>query len=313
MELNHSLPRVLVIVGPTASGKTALAFEVARLIPSEIISADSRQVYKLLTIGTAKPSPDELKTVKHHFVDMLMPDEHFSAGDFGVLAGSAVADIVARNRLPIVVGGTGLYVRALVDGLFSGPGRKVEIRAELESRLDREGSEALLEELRRVDPEAAHRMIPSNQRRIVRALEVYYATGKPLSLHHEEQKRKESLRPVMVGLDWKRELLYARINSRVDAMLASGFVNEVKELLSLGYDDRHKSLQTVGYKEAFSFLRDEISYERMVELMKQNTRRFAKRQLTWFRKDRRIRWIGIADGMEPPRIAEEVAKLAEGK
>jgi len=309
MELNQPLPRVLVIVGPTASGKSALALEIARRIPSEIISADSRQVYKFLTIGTAKPSGEELTRVKHHFVDALMPDQHFNAGEFGTLARETAAQVLERRKLPVIVGGTGLYVRSLLDGLFSGPGREEDIREKLESRLESEGAAVLLEELRDVDPEAAKRMLPSNQRRIIRALEVYYTTGKPISVHHEEQKAREYFDSIMVALEWKREALYHRINSRVDAMLAAGFLDEVKQIVSLGYDDRYKSLQTVGYKEAIAFLRSEISYDRMVELMKQNTRRFAKRQLTWFRRDRRIRWFPIAEEREISEVALDVLRL----
>jgi tRNA dimethylallyltransferase len=309
MELSSPLPTILVIVGPTASGKTHLALEIAHIRPAEIISADSRQVYQLLTIGTAKPSQDELKKVKHYFVDEILPDQHFSAGDFGVKGRTTIEEIVKRKKLPIVVGGTGLYIRSLVDGLFSGPGRKEDVREALEARLESEGASALLEELRRVDPEAAARMLPSNQRRIIRALEVYYTTGKPISQHHDEHEHKKFFNPVFVGLQWERKKLYDRINSRVDNMLAAGFLDEVKGLVSRGYDNHYKSLQTVGYKEAFAFLRKEISYERMVELMKQNTRRFAKRQLTWFRRDARIRWFDVGEESEIPRIAEQVLIL----
>jgi tRNA dimethylallyltransferase len=309
MELNSSLPVILVVVGPTASGKTSLALEIARRIPSEIISADSRQVYKLLTIGTAKPTPDELRQVKHHFVEEILPDRHFSAGEFGSEGRKEVQEILKRKKLPIVVGGTGLYIRALVDGLFTGPGREEEIRDELEDRMESEGAEVLLEELRQVDPEAAVRMLPSNQRRIIRALEVYYATGKPISQHHGEHEQKQHFNALFVGLQWDRKALYERINSRVDAMLASGFLDEVTGLLARGYDDHQKSLQTVGYKEVFAFLRKEIDYDRMVELMKQNTRRFAKRQLTWFRKDKRIRWFDIREASDIPEIAEKVLIL----
>jgi tRNA dimethylallyltransferase len=309
MELSSPLPTILVIVGPTASGKTRLALEIARHTSAEVISADSRQVYQLLTIGTAKPSPDELKKVKHHFVDEILPDQHFSAGEFGIDGRKIIDKIVKQKKLPIVVGGTGLYIRSLIDGLFTGPGRKEGVREELDARLESEGANALLEELRRVDPEAAARMLPSNQRRIIRALEVYYATGKPISQHHDEHVHKKFFNPVFVGLQWERKKLYDRINFRVDRMLAAGFLDEVKGLLSRGYDDRYKSLQTVGYKEAFAFLRKEISYERMVELMKQNTRRFAKRQLTWFRRDARIRWFYIEEENEIPRIAGEVLIL----
>jgi len=309
MELKSPLPEILVIVGPTASGKTSLALEIARSMPAEIISADSRQVYQYLTIGTAKPTPGELKEVKHYFVDEILPDQHFSAGEFGIDGRKIIDTIVGQKKMPIIVGGTGLYIRSLVDGLFSGPGRKEEYRERLEARLESEGVDVLLEELRRVDPEAAARMLPSNQRRIIRALEVYYATGKPISQHHDEHDRKQFFNPVFVGLNWERKKLYERINSRVERMLAAGFLDEVKGLASRGYDGHYKSLQTVGYKEAFAFLRKEISYERMVELMKQNTRRFAKRQLTWFRRDERIRWFDIDEEDEIPRIAEEVLIL----
>ncbi len=309
MELSSPLPTILVIVGPTASGKTSLALEIARRTSAEIISADSRQVYQYLTIGTAKPTPDELKEVKHYFVDQILPDQHFSAGEFGIDGRKIIDKIIGQKKMPVIVGGTGLYIRSLVDGLFSGPGREEHLRENLEARLESEGVDVLLEELRRVDPEAAARMLPSNQRRIIRALEVYYATGKPISQHHGEHEKKKFFNPVFAGLQWERKKLYDRVNSRVERMLAAGFLDEVKGLVSRGYDDQYKSLQTVGYKEAFAFLRKDISYERMVELMKQNTRRFAKRQLTWFRRDARIRWFDIGEENEIPRIAEEVLIL----
>ena len=305
MELT-SLSTILVIVGPTASGKTSLALEISRRVPSEIISADSRQVYKFLTIGTAKPSPEELRQVKHHFVDEIVPDRHFSAGEFGIEGREKIREIVNGGKFPIVVGGTGLYIRSLVDGLFSGPGREEDIREEIEARMESEGAETLLEELRLVDPEAAARMLPSNQRRIIRALEVYYVTGKPISRHHDEHQSESNFNAIFVGLQWERKILYERINQRVEVMLAAGFLDEVRGLIALGYDDKQKSLQTVGYKEAFAFLRNEIEYDRMVELMKQNTRRFAKRQLTWFRKDKRIRWFDISEESDITRIAEKV-------
>ena len=308
MELN-SLPTILVIVGPTASGKTSLALDIAHRIPSEIISADSRQVYKLLTIGTAKPSAKELEHVRHHFIDEILPDRHFSAGEFGIEGRKRIQEITHRGKLPVVVGGTGLYIRSLVDGLFSGPGRQKDIREEIEARMESEGVEILLEELRRVDPEAASRMLPSNERRIIRALEVYYATGKPITQHHGEHQRENYVNAVFVALQWERKILYERVNLRVEAMLAAGFLDEVRGLLAQGYDDKLKALQTVGYKEAFAFLRNKIDYDRMVELMKQNTRRFAKRQLTWFRRDKRIRWFDIADAEEIRGIGDKVLIL----
>ena len=298
--------RLLVIAGPTASGKTALALAIASCIPCEIISADSRQIYKYLTIGTAKPTAAELSLVPHHFIDMLLPDEHFSAGDFQEQGRAAMKEIRSRGKVPIVVGGTGLYVRALVDGLFSGPGKVDAIRRELEERYNTEGGAVLLEELRAVDPDAAARMIPTQFRRIIRALEVYRATGKSITAHHREQEVAPEDDVFFVGLRWERSVLYDRINARVEKMMEAGFLEEVRLLMEMGYDDRLKSLQTVGYKEAFAFLRGEIDRERMIELMKQNTRRYAKRQLTWFTHDERIRWFDIGDINQFNEIAAKI-------
>ncbi|MCX6137246.1 MAG: tRNA (adenosine(37)-N6)-dimethylallyltransferase MiaA [Ignavibacteriales bacterium] len=298
--------RILVIAGPTASGKTALALFIASRIPSEIISADSRQIFKHLTIGTAKPAMEELARVPHHFIDQLEPEEHFSAGDFQEQGRRVVQEVLSRSKLPMVVGGTGLYVRALIDGLFSGPGRVDSIREELEHRYESEGGAALLEELRNVDPAAAERMIPTQFRRIIRALEVYRATGKTITQHHKEQGESADLNAVFVGLRWKRSQLYTTINTRVERMMEAGFLDEVRHLRDLGYDDRLKALQTVGYKEAFQYLRGEIDRERMVELMKQNTRRYAKRQLTWFTHDKRIRWFDIEDERQIVEIGEVI-------
>ncbi|HLP14703.1 MAG TPA: tRNA (adenosine(37)-N6)-dimethylallyltransferase MiaA [Bacteroidota bacterium] len=305
--MNTKLQKILCIVGPTASGKTALSIEVAQRVGGEIISADSRQIYKKLTIGTAKPSISELNTVPHHFIDMLLPDEHFSAGDFSEQGRKTISDIVGRSAFPIVAGGTGLYVESLVDGLFSGPPIQPEYRAELESRLKAEGGTRLLEELRRVDPAAASRMLPTNTRRIIRALEVFHTTGIPITIHHERQTRDQLYDAEFMGLEWERNVLYERINQRVDRMIEDGFLDEVKSLRAEGYDERYKALQTVGYKEAFAYLRNEMTFERMVELMKQNTRRFAKRQLTWFRYDERIKWFKISDASEITTIADTVA------
>jgi tRNA dimethylallyltransferase len=298
-----TLPKILCIVGPTAAGKTALAIEIAQAIDGEILSADSRQIYKLLTIGTAKPSESELRAVPHHFIDILLPDQHFSAGDFSEQGREIIKDVDGRGKFPIIAGGTGLYIESLVDGLFIGPPIQSELRAKLEGQLQAEGGERLLEELKAVDPVAAGRMLPSNTRRIIRALEVYYTTGIPITVHHAQQKREPLYDAEFVGLEWDRKILYDRINARVDRMIAAGFLDEVKGLLESGYDERYKALQTVGYKEAYAYLRNETTFERMVELMKQNTRRFAKRQLTWFRYDERIRWYPISDESDITRIA----------
>ena len=301
-----SLPHLLVIVGPTASGKSALALEVAKHIPAEIISADSRQVYKHLDIGTAKPTEEVLKSTPHHFIDIHEPNEKFNAGDFQGQGRNIISQILDRKKLPIVCGGTGLYVQALIDGFFEQPEFTKKVRSTLEARLKNEGAEALYDELRNVDPKSAATMDATKFRRVIRALEVFYETGVPISQFHSNHTKDSLYNAVWIGLEWKREELYRRINSRVDKMIQEGFINEVRHLQSLGFDDRFQALQTVGYKEAYQYLRNEISYERMVELMKQNTRRFAKRQMTWFRKEKRIQWFRLHREIEIENIAQKI-------
>ncbi|MFA6455343.1 MAG: tRNA (adenosine(37)-N6)-dimethylallyltransferase MiaA [Bacteroidota bacterium] len=300
------LPYIIVIVGSTASGKTALALNIAQRIPAEIISADSRQIFKHLNIGTAKPSPDELRTVPHHFVDYLEPDQKFNAGDFQVQGRAVIAEIIARGKQPIVVGGTGLYIQALIDGFFEQPQISGEVRERLEQKLSVEGRDALFRELTSIDPESAATMDATKYRRVIRALEVFYETGTPISKFHQMHSVQKIYDSHFYGLQWDRNVLYERINKRVDAMLAAGFLDEVKALRKSGLDDRFQSLQTVGYKEAFAYIRNEISRERMIELMKQNTRRFAKRQMTWFRKEERIGWFSISSPEQIDDIAGQI-------
>ncbi len=299
---------VLCIVGPTGSGKTALALLLAKSLDGEIISADSRQAYKHLDVGTAKPTKAQRREVKHYFIDELEPDEIFNAGDFGRKGREMIDDIFQRRSVPIVVGGSGLYIQSLIDGFFQGPSADNEVRHRLYERLHAEGVEVLLSELRKIDPASAARMLPSNTRRIVRALEVYELTGVPLS---ELQKEKIQIHftPLMIGLQWDRRVLYGRINRRVDVMLEDGLLEEVRKLIELGYSEETNSLQTVGYHEALSHLQGEIGYDTMVELIKRNTRRFAKRQLTWFRREKRIRWFSIDDEQDFPSIAVKIVNM----
>ncbi len=304
-----TLPHILVLVGPTASGKTALALSIARKISVEIISADSRQIYKYLTIGTAKPSEKELHQVPHHFIDLLEPDQKFNAGDFQEQGRKIISQILDKKKLPIIVGGTGLYVQAIVDGFFEQPEISGEVREQLEFRLEREGKEALFKELQSIDPESAQTMDASKYRRVIRALEIFHETGTPISQFHKQHKVNTMYDAHFYGLNWERSMLYERINNRVDRMFAAGFLDEVKQLKKKGFDDRYQSLQTVGYKEAFAFLRNEISKERMIELMKQNTRRFAKRQLTWFRKEERIQWFDISAEDQIDEIANTIRRM----
>jgi len=303
---------VLVLVGPTASGKTPVALEISRLVDVEIISADSRQMYKHMDIGTAKPSPEELARVPHHFVDDHPPDASLNASEFGRRGREIIDGILLRGRLPLVVGGSGLYLQGLIDGFFDGPEPDEELRSRLYERLEAEGGETLLAELRAVDPAAAATMLPSNTKRIVRALEIYELTGQPIS---ELQKSRIAVTfaPAFVGLRWDRAKLYDRINRRVDRMLEEGLVAEGKHLLGLGYAPSLNALQTVGYREVFAYLSGTISYDRMVFLIKRNSRRYAKRQMTWFRSDERISWFDVEDEKEFPAVAAAIVGEAVKK
>jgi tRNA dimethylallyltransferase len=295
--------RILVLVGPTASGKTSLSIELARILNAEIISADSRQVYRYLDIGTAKPTKGELAEVPHHFVDILPPDAGFSAGLFGVQARAVVEQIFSRGRIPLVVGGSGLYVKSLIDGLFSGPGADPDLRATLEDRMRSEGAAGLLEDLQRLDPESAARIDPTKPRRIVRALEVCLLTGRPMSELHRTEMPVIPFEAVQVGLLWERALLNGRIDARCDGMLEAGLMEEVDRLAGLGYDRRLSALNTVGYAEGFACRAGEIGRTEMVRLFKRNTRRYAKRQMTWFRSDSRIKWTTMPGEGSAGRIA----------
>jgi tRNA dimethylallyltransferase len=301
-------PFVLAIVGPTASGKTPVSLLLAERLNGEIVSADSRQIYKYLDIGTAKPTPADRARVKHHFIDILEPGEEYSAGQFGQEARRVIERMFQRGKLPILVGGSGLYVKAVVDGLFEGPGRDPDVRSRLSEQMGREGVESLLEALRKVDPSAVANMTEVKPRRLIRALEVYAITGKPISEFHAEQETKPKFKAVQVGLDWKRAELYDRINERVDRMIAGGLVDEVKRLRARGYNRHLNALNTVGYKEVFDYLEGSCSLEDAVRLIKQNTRRYAKRQLTWFRADRRIRWVSMS-AASLSEVAKEIEKI----
>lgn len=303
--LRRKLP---IIVGPTASGKTAVAIELAKLLDGEIISADSRQIYRHLTIGTAKPSAGQRSAVKHHFVDCLPPDQEFNAGEFGEQGRKVIDEIFSRNRTPLVVGGSGLYVQSLIDGLFEGPGADKDFREILERRVARGELPLLIEELRNVDPVSAKRIDPTKPRRIIRALEVYHTTGKPLSQHHRESHVRTTFEPVLFGLAWDRKALYERINHRCEGMIAEGLLKEVDELERRGYSSSLNALNTVGYAEACAYRRGEIPFDEMMRLFKQNTRRYAKRQMTWFRRDGRIRWVKMVDDSDCSRVAALIRK-----
>jgi len=303
------LPPLLVLLGPTASGKTDISIELAQRLNAEIISADSRQIYKYLDIGTAKPTQEQLATVRHHFISEKLPTETFSAGEFGIEGRKVIADIHARGGNAIVVGGSGLYIKSLTDGLFDGPEADPDIREVLEAKVERGMTRDLLDELRRVDPDSAVTADITKPRRIIRALEVFYLTGKPLSIHHRELKPQIAFSPLFIGLAWDRPVLYKHIEQRCDAMLEAGLENEVSGLQAMGYNRRLNALNTVGYAEVFAHQNDEISREKMIRLFRQNSRRYAKRQMTWFRRDARIRWIRMTEDRSQEEVLEEVMVL----
>lgn len=311
VEHNLSKQAILVIVGPTAVGKTQLSLEIGQALSGEVISADSMQVYRGMDIGTAKPSIEEQRQVPHHLIDIRDPDQTFNAADFVSLAEEAVADIASRSKTPIVSGGTGLYIDALVDGfLFPDSKPDPKLRRELRLRASKE-PDSLYEELKKVDPKSAERLHPNDLRRIVRALEVYYRTGKPISVLQQKAAQQEKpYNPLFIGLTRDRPELYERINKRVDQMLLDGLVDEVTQLIGR-YPHQPTALQALGYKEIVWYLQNKMSLEEAVEVLKRDTRRYAKRQLSWFRRNSRIHWFNLSDS-EPMEIKDKVIKLWKG-
>lgn len=289
--------RVIVIVGPTCSGKTKLSIELAKDLQTEIVSADSRQIYKHLSIGTAKPTPKELKEIKHHFIDALEPEVNYNVGLFEKEAHEIILSLTRQNKIPIVVGGSGLYVKSIIDGIVDIDSDE-DLRKELKAEKEKFGNEYIYNKLEKLDPKAAETMLPQNWKRVIRAIEVFQLTGKSILDLHEAQTPNYDYEFLQFGLNWQREVLYQNIDKRVDKMIKNGLVNEVKSILKKGYSKNINALNTVGYKEIISYIENEITLERAIELIKRNTRRFAKRQLTWFRKDERIKWIAIENEEE---------------
>jgi len=286
---------LVAVVGPTASGKSALALRLARDRAGEIVSCDSLQVYRGLDIGSAKPTPEERAAVRHHLVDVADPDEPFSAARYARLARAAVADIAARGRLPVVAGGTGLYLRALLQGLFEGPSRDEALRGRLEGAADRFGDARLHRLLARVDPEAAARIRPRDRVRVVRALEVYYATGRPIT--EGQRGGAEPLRgfrPLVLGLDPDRAALREAVEERTRGMLARGLLEETRALVER-YGPGLRPLQSIGYRQAVAVVRGEMSPEEAERSIVTETMRFAKRQRTWFRHQQPdVAWFATA-------------------
>ncbi|RNL54122.1 tRNA (adenosine(37)-N6)-dimethylallyltransferase MiaA [Pedobacter jejuensis] len=292
---------LIVIVGPTAIGKTALAIEVAKHFNTEIISADSRQFFKEMEVGTAKPSLTELAAVKHHFINSHTVEELFSTGDFEIEALKVIDTIFENHDLAVMVGGSGLYINAVINGLDEMPEIDLEIRATLNKQFEEEGLEAIQTQLKSYDPEYFDKVDQNNPQRMIRGLEVFLSTGKKLSSMLSATKKERPFNIIKIALNTDRAKLYDRINQRVDAMVNQGLLEEVKSLVQYR---NYNALNTVGYSELFEYLDGKISFDDAISSIKQNTRRFAKRQLTWFRRDEEITWF------EPDEV-EQVIELID--
>lgn len=288
---------LIILTGPTAVGKTKLSIKLARAVNGEIISADSMQVYRYMDIGSAKIRPEEMEEIPHHLVDCLDPDEEFNVVRFQKMAKEAMEDIYARNRIPILVGGTGFYIQAVTGDIdFTECGEDNSYRKELEKKSKEQGPEVLHRMLFEVDPESALAIHANNTKRVIRALEYYQQTGEPISLHNQQQRQKES--PYNLAyfvLNDERSRLYERIDARIDEMLREGLVDEVKRLQQMGYHKGMVSMQGLGYKEILSYLDGTWSLEEAVYILKRDTRHFAKRQITWFKRERNVEWFHKPD------------------
>lgn len=285
--------KILVVTGPTATGKTALSVELAKKLGGEIVSADSMQIYRGMDIGTAKVTKAEMQNIPHHMIDIADPSEDYSVSRYVEAADAAVRGILSRGRLPIVAGGTNLYIDSLIAGLdFAEKAEDAALRESLNKQYDDIGGEAMLEHLRGFDPERAAKLHPADKRRIVRAVEIYILTGETITRHDEEtKKRPKRYDAVKIALTFAdRAVLYDRINARVDKMVSDGLFDEVKGLLDSGLSPACTSMQAIGYKEPAAYFRGEMSKDEAIELIKLSSRRYAKRQLTWLRRDTTVLW-----------------------
>lgn len=285
--------KILVVTGPTATGKTALSVELAKKLGGEIVSADSMQIYRGMDIGTAKVTKAEMQNIPHHMIDIADPSEDYSVSRYVEAADAAVRGILSRGRLPIVAGGTNLYIDSLIAGLdFAEKAEDAALRESLNKQYDDIGGEAMLEHLRGFDPERAAKLHPADKRRIVRAVEIYILTGETITRHDEEtKKRPKRYDAVKIALTFAdRAVLYDRINARVDKMVSDGLFDEVKGLLDSGLSPACTSMQAIGYKEPAAYFRGEMSKDEAIKLIKLSSRRYAKRQLTWLRRDTTVLW-----------------------
>ncbi len=299
-------PKIIIICGPTGIGKTAVGINLAEKFGGEIIGADSMQIYRHMDIGTAKPTLEERRRVAHHMVDIVDPDEDFDAVQFSERARATIAALHAQGQLAFVVGGTGLYIKALLHGLFQSEPVDSEIRNRLKQQLYQDGSSSLYERLKQVDPATAGRLHPNDSYRIIRALETIESSGKSISKHHQDHGFQEyPFNTLKAGLRIDRRELYAQLDRRVDSMIRAGLVEEVRKLLAMGYAAELKSMQSIGYRHMVEFFAERLPWEECVRTLKRDTRRFAKRQFTWFGADPQINWYA------PDRL-NAIIRLVEG-
>ena len=306
MQDNFNKAKVIVICGPTASGKTALSIEVAKKINGEIISCDSMQIYKDMNIGTAKPTKEEMGEIKHYLIDYVLPTERYSVAEYKKDAKKAIKEVIEKGKTPIIVGGTGLYVDSLIYEIEY-PEIKFdeEYRKKLEKEVEEEGLEKLYEKAKKIDPIAKQKISKTDKKRIQRVLEIYHATGKTKTEQEIISRQKEPEYAYKVyGLLWDRQKLYDRINLRVDIMIEQGLIEEVKTILKK-YSEFPTAMQGLGYKEVVQYLNKEITKEEMIEKIKQETRRYAKRQMTWFRKNKQTIWLNAEDKQNNINIISE--------
>lgn len=301
--------KVIAIVGPTAVGKTKLSLEIAKKFNGQIISGDSMQVYKGMDIGTAKIKEEDKQGIAHYMIDIKDPDDGFSAADFQKNVRYYIDEISSAHQLPVVVGGSGLYIQsALYNYNFASDARNPERTAELEKELDEIGAVKLHERLKTIDPEQALKVHPNNHRRLIRALEIFETTGKTITDYQAEQKESD-YEPILIGLEMDRTILYNQINKRVDKMMQDGLLYEVHNLYEKGFEN-HQSMRAIGYKEFIPYFKGEYSLEKAVELLKQNSRRFAKRQYTWFKNKMNVSWYTVTPDTIDEKIQTILSDLA---
>lgn len=305
--------KLVVLIGPTAVGKTQLSIKLAKRLNAEIISGDSMQIYRRMDIGTAKITKDEMEGIPHHLIDIKNPKDPFSVAEFQTLVRQLIQQIHERGKIPMIVGGTGLYIQSVIyDYKFSDTTSDPIFRAELDAQIAANGIQPLYNELMKLDPESAKRIHPNNTRRLIRALEIIHTTGRTMSEHMDNQYVEELYDLALIGLSMERELLYNRINQRVDLMMKQGLLEEVRGLYQTGIRDC-QSIQAIGYKELYSFLDGKLSLDASVEQLKQNSRRYAKRQLTWFRNKMDVKWFDMTDHLQIDEKFNEILKYIAGK